>query len=197
MPPPPSDFDQQMQRLEAEIRRLEAEYNMFFAGRLPRLPWETRARVDALVKRFDRMSFANTAERFRFGTLQARYTKFCELWERSLRAREEGRPQRGGARLASAQQPPAQPPGRSAAGESVIHVSKLRDPKQDSERMLELYEHLSEARKKSGEDPVPYHRFAQVVRAQITKLGAGDTDVAFRVAVKDGKVTLTAKAVKD
>ena len=29
--------------LEAEIRRLEAEYNMFFAGRLPRLPWETRA----------------------------------------------------------------------------------------------------------------------------------------------------------
>ena len=36
--------------LEAEIKRLEAEYNMFFAGRLPRLPWEKRARVDAMVK---------------------------------------------------------------------------------------------------------------------------------------------------
>ena len=37
--------------LEAELKRLEAEYNMFFAGRLPRPPWETRGRVEALVKR--------------------------------------------------------------------------------------------------------------------------------------------------
>ena len=59
--------------LEAEIKRLEAEYNMFFAGRLPRLPWETRARVEELVKRYDRMHMPNTAQRFRFGTLQARF----------------------------------------------------------------------------------------------------------------------------
>ena len=51
-----SEFEQEMQQLEAEMKRLEAEYNMFFAGRLPRLPWETRARVDALVKRYDRMA---------------------------------------------------------------------------------------------------------------------------------------------
>jgi hypothetical protein len=37
-----SDFDRRMQQLEGEIKRLEAEYNMFFAGRLPRLPCETR-----------------------------------------------------------------------------------------------------------------------------------------------------------
>src|SRR5688500_20375564 len=89
-----SEFDQQMVKLEAEIKRLEAEYNMFFAGRLPRLPWETRARVDALVKRYDRMNIRNTAERFRFETLQARYTGFCDLWERALKAKEEGRPMR-------------------------------------------------------------------------------------------------------
>ena len=28
---------------------------MFFAGRLPRPPWETRSRVEAMVKRLDRM----------------------------------------------------------------------------------------------------------------------------------------------
>ncbi len=45
MPPPKSDFERELQMLEVELRRLEAEYNMFFAGRLPRLPWETaRAR---------------------------------------------------------------------------------------------------------------------------------------------------------
>ena len=67
-----------MAQLEAEIKRLEAEYNMFFAGRLPRLPWETRARVEALVKRYDRMNLRNTAERFRFGTLQAKFVAFCD-----------------------------------------------------------------------------------------------------------------------
>ncbi len=41
-------------RRSRRIKRLEAEYNMFFAGRLPRPPWETRGRVEALIKRHDR-----------------------------------------------------------------------------------------------------------------------------------------------
>ena len=63
----------QMMHLEAEIRRLEAEFNMFFAGRLPRPPWETRARVAALVKKHDQSFIRNTADRFRFESLQNRY----------------------------------------------------------------------------------------------------------------------------
>jgi hypothetical protein len=195
MAPKGNDFDRDMQHLEAEIKRLQAEYNMFFAGRLPRLPWETRARVDALVKRFDRMQIRNTAERFRFGTLQAQYTSFCDLWERALRAKEEGRPGPG--------RRPAPPPTKPAKAEPagpvirVVHVAAFRDPMQEVDRLKDLYERLAEARTASGEQPVPYHRFVEVVRAQVSKLGGGDTEVAFRVAVKDGKVTLTAKAMKD
>ena len=51
---PPSEFERELQRLEVELKRLEAEYTMFFAGRLPRPPWETRSRVEALVKQYDR-----------------------------------------------------------------------------------------------------------------------------------------------
>ena len=69
MPPPKSDWDQQMMHLETEIRRLEAEFNMFFAGRLPRPPAETRARVAALVKKHDQAYIRNTADRFRFESL--------------------------------------------------------------------------------------------------------------------------------
>ena len=36
---PKSEFEKHMLHLDAEIRRLEAEYNMFFAGRLPRPPY--------------------------------------------------------------------------------------------------------------------------------------------------------------
>ncbi len=88
----PEDIDRELQSLETELKRLEAEYNMFFAGRLPRPPWETRGRVEALVKRLDREHLSNYGARFRFTTLQARFAAFVDLWDRGLRAREEGRP---------------------------------------------------------------------------------------------------------
>jgi hypothetical protein len=200
MPVKRSEFDHEMTRLETEIKRLEAEYNMFFAGRLPRLPWETRARVEKLVKRYDRMHLRNTAERFRFGTVQARYVKFCELWERNLRSKEEGRPlpgKRGAAMRAAPKHPaPAEIDDQVADAPRVVHEAAIRDPTRDDERMKDLYEQLSRARKEAGEQPLPFNRFAAVIKAQVSKLGKGDADVAFQVTVKDGKVTLAAKPVK-
>jgi hypothetical protein len=200
MAPRGSEFEQEMIKLEAEIKRLEAEYNMFFAGRLPRLPWETRARVEALVKRYDRMNLRNTAERFRFGTLQAKFVAFCDLWERHLKAKEEGRPVRG--RRTAAPQPEVAAPSRGrrdapdAQTPRVVAVATIKDPMTEPDRMKALYEQLTAARKAAGEKPVPYDAFTQVVRAQVNKLGSGQAEVAFRVAVQDGKVTLTAKALK-
>src|SRR6185503_2272991 len=89
---PSVDVDRDLMVLEAELKRLEAEYNMFFAGRLARPPWETRGRVEAMVKRIDRMRLPNYGDRFRFTTIQTRYATFVDLWDRGLRAREEGRP---------------------------------------------------------------------------------------------------------
>jgi hypothetical protein len=196
-----SEFDREMAKLEAEIKRLEVEYNMFFAGRLPRLPWETRAHVEALVKRYDRMNIRNTAERFRFTTLQTRFMKFCDLWERHLKAKEEGRPLRG--RPGGVPPPPAAPATSPASrvveergGSRVVAVTTFKDPAAEPDRMKALYEQLSAARKEAGEKPVPFEAFKQVVRAQVSKLGSERGEVAFRIAVQDGRVTLTAKALK-
>ena len=71
MAPPTKDFDREMNSLDGEIKRLEAEYNMYLTGRQPRQPFETRKRVDALVKKFDRQYIQNTADRFRFLTIQS------------------------------------------------------------------------------------------------------------------------------
>jgi hypothetical protein len=194
--PPKSDFDKEMQHLEAEIRRLEAEYNMFFAGRLPRLPWETRARVEALVKKHDRSFIRNTADRFRFESLQNKYAKFCELWERQITQMEGGRPRRAGAK------PPPAPPPRTAAkadqaappsGERVV---RFATGSADDDRVKELYEKLAEMKKSAGEAVVPMDRVAALVRAQVEKFSGAGGEVAFRVAVKDGKVSLTVKPVK-
>ena len=64
------DLERELQILEVELRKLEGEYNMYFSGRLPRPPFETRSRVEQLVKRLDRSYIQNYAERFRFLTLQ-------------------------------------------------------------------------------------------------------------------------------
>jgi hypothetical protein len=90
--PPPSESDRELARLEAELRRLEAEYNMYFSGRAPRPPWETRARVAAALRQYEKAYVRNTSYRFRFSTIQARFAAFVDLWDRALRAKEEGRP---------------------------------------------------------------------------------------------------------
>src|SRR4029078_10828863 len=90
--PEQSETQRELQVLENELKKLEAEYNMFFAGRAPRPPWETRSRVEAMMKRWERVHLVWAADRFRFQNLQARFQKFAELWDRGMRAREEGRP---------------------------------------------------------------------------------------------------------
>src|SRR5215203_1967110 len=86
------DIARDLQQLATDLRQLEAEYNAFFAGRLPRPPWETRTRVEAVLKRWDRKRIDASADRFRFQTIQSRFATFADLWDRGLRAREEGRP---------------------------------------------------------------------------------------------------------
>ena len=44
--------------------------------------------------------------------------------------------------------------------------------------------------KEAHDLPIPYDRFAEVVRAQVSKFGGGAADVKFRVVTKEGKVTM-------
>jgi hypothetical protein len=183
------DVARDLATLEAELKRLEAEYNMFFAGRLPRPPWETRSRVDALVKRMDRARAGNYGDRFRFSTLQARFTKFVDLWDRGLRAREEGRGGPFGQRASQGDRP-ARPEDR------VVGTVRFSKDKENDD-LRSLYDRLAEARRAAGQKPLPYDRFAEMIKTQVSSLQKkGDADVAFRVAIKDGKAALSARVVK-
>ncbi len=209
-----------MIHLEAEIRRLEAEFNMFFAGRLPRPPWETRAKVAALVKRHDQSFIRNTADRFRFESLQNKYSKFLELWERQMTNKELGRPTMGARRSAPPPAPAAEP--EAVKGKEKHKDDKRKDDKHKDDkhkekvaakadpemvrfgrgeaaddRVKQLFEQLAAAKKQVGEKPIEIDRLAALVKAQVAKFGAEGKDVAFKVALKDGKVQLTAKAADD
>src|SRR5687768_6551123 len=159
---------------------------MYFSGRLPRPPWETRGRVEAAIKRLDRGIIQNYGDRFRFTTLQSRFAAFVDLWDRGLRAREEGRPG------------PFAPKQRAAPQEKrpedrIVHVTTFTDPLREMDKLHDLYDSLSEARRDAGQDQIPFHKFAELIKTQVSGLKEGGSpEVAFRVAMKDGKVNFTA-----
>ena len=166
---------------------------MFFSGRLPRPPWETRNRVAALVKKWDRGYIQSAVDRFQFDTLQRRFQTFIDLWDRGLRVARRGTRDRAVRRAAaeggaeSRRQPDAK----------VVHVTAFQDPMREMDKLHTLYDSLMDARRESGDDVVPFHRFAALVKDQVTKLKSdGSEAVAFRVAVVEGKVNFTARGVK-
>jgi hypothetical protein len=187
-----SEVQRDLQTLEAELKRLEAEYNMFFSGRAPRPPMETRKRVEAIVTRWDRGYIDTAVDRFRFQTLQSRFAKFTDLWDRGQRAREEGRPG------PFVQPPPRELPKHQELPENrVLNVTAFHDPMREMDKLHSLYDTLMDARRQVGEDVVPFHRFAALVKDQVAKLRDTATpEVAFRVAMKDGKVNFTVRGLK-
>src|SRR6266850_362348 len=118
---------------------------MFFSGRLPKPPWETRSRVESLVKQYDRAYIQNTGDRFRFTTLQSRFAAFIDLWDRGLRAREEGRPGPFAQKRPKEQE-------KTKPEDRILHVASFQDPVREIDKLTELYEALAEARREIGEE---------------------------------------------
>jgi len=187
-----TEIQKDLQLLGAALKQLEAEYNMFFAGRIPRPPWETRNRVQALVKKWDRGYIQTAADRFQFDTLQRRFQTFVDLWDRGLRSREEGRQGVFGAA------PPRAPPAPPRQDQKVVHVTAFQDPMREMDKVHALYDSLMDARREAGDDVVPFHRFAALVKDQVSKVKSGGAEqVAFRVTVAEGKVNFTVRGMKE
>jgi hypothetical protein len=185
-----TDIARDLSQLTADLKQLEAEYNMFFAGRRARPPWETRKRVELLITRWDRRHIPASLDRFRFATLQARYAAFVDLWDRGQRAREEGRPGPFSHAAKTAE------PKKELASR-ILHVTAFRDPLREMDKLTALYESLMDARREAGADVVPFHRFAALVKDQVERFRErGSAEVAFRVAMQDGTVTSSARGLR-
>src|SRR5262249_21186219 len=79
----------------------------------------------------------------------------------------------------------------------VLSVTTFSDPMREMDKLHELYDSLAEARREVGEDAIPFHKFANLIKAQVGAFKEkGTPEVAFRVAVKHGKVAFTARAMK-
>ncbi|MFL6373896.1 MAG: hypothetical protein ACJ73D_04430 [Pyrinomonadaceae bacterium] len=84
-----ADLDQQLVRLEEDVRKLKIDFDIYFNGGAKRPPLEARARLEANVKRIADNRSLSYAQRYHFNALVSRFTSYRELWRRTLKAKGE------------------------------------------------------------------------------------------------------------
>jgi hypothetical protein len=84
-----AQIDQQLARLEDEIRKVKIDFDIYLNGASKRPPLEARARLEANFKRIADDRNLTYAQRYYFNTLVSRFTSYRELWRRILKTRGE------------------------------------------------------------------------------------------------------------
>jgi hypothetical protein len=82
-------IDQEIARLEDDIRKLKIDFDIYFNGATKRPPLEAKARIEAAMKRISDNRNLSYAQRYLFNTLMARLTSYRELWRRNLKKKGE------------------------------------------------------------------------------------------------------------
>lgn len=82
-------LDQQITRLEDDIRKLKIDFDIFFNGSTKRPPLEARARLESQIKRISDNRSLSYSQRYQLNSLISRFTSYRELWRRTLRAKGE------------------------------------------------------------------------------------------------------------
>jgi hypothetical protein len=186
-----ADTDLDLQMLDVKLKSLRMEYEQYFLGSRNREPSTLRGEVNKVVAYYANAPIRNTAQRFLFNNLRARYFTHKRLWDETCRKIEDGsyerhlfkadlheRERKSSKRVPAAQTGQAAPP--------------------DSEDAL-FAEYL-EARTATGVGAAGLTRdkFAALLRQQEETIRAkfGAAKVKFRVAVEDGRAKLKATPVK-
>lgn len=181
--------DEQLTRLEDDIRRLKVEFDIFFNGASKRPPYDTKGRVETLLKRLGDDRTLTFAQRYRYNTLVARYNSFRDLWRRTMQGREEGKDPASAAR-ASAKV--------NEAHDVAPTLFVCADAHKEVEMVKNLYQTLVEAKQRCGEATadLSFPKFHRLIasKADAIKDRSGCDKVTFSVAVEGGHVSFKAKA---
>lgn len=185
--------DEQLTRLEDDIRRLRIEFDIFFNGGSKRPPYDTKGRVETLLKRLGDDRTLTYAQRYRYNSLAARYNAFRDLWRRTMQGREEGRDPVSAARASA----------KKEAG--MVQVEPVSFVCVDAHREIEvvknLYTSLLDAKRQCGEptEDLSFPRFHRLIaeKADGIKRQLKCDRVRFSVAVEAGHVSFKARADQD
>lgn len=196
--------DDELDKLEEDIRKLKNKYDQFFNGLAKVPPMIDRQRVEGAIHELNKEKMRDSTRRFRFNTIQSRYNQFRELWGRRMREREEG-PVDFRRRQSALHQEPAPPapdppkPSRPVTSNGDDPYVKMT-PGADGDQIRMLYEQIRIEHERIGRPAnVSLDQLAAMVQKQTESIREkyNVRTVAFRVETVDGKVKLKAKPLQD
>ena len=183
--------EEQLKRLEEDIRRLKIEFDMYFNGASKRPPYDTKNRVESIIKRMLDDRTLTFAQRFQYNSLASRYNAFRDLWRRTMQGREEGRDPVAAARAQV----------RMEDGPFDRSTFVCADAHKDVSTVKNLYDSLLEAKRRCGESTAGFSfpRFHRLIasKADALKERIGCDRVLFSVDVEEGHVSFKAKAEEE
>ncbi len=180
-------IDEELNKLDDDLRRLKIEYEVYFNGSVPRPPHDTLYRVESTIKRYSSdQSKLNFSQRFRFTAIVQKYAVNANLWRRKLQEKEEGRSLTGIVPRRHKKIP---------AADGVVRVV-WSDPDAESEKVQGLLHAMLDAKRQVGEpteslNPDVFQKFLRTKTKQI-KDTLGCEKVQFSVSVEGGKVKFKA-----
>lgn len=181
--------EEELQVLEAKVKQLKLDYEQYFAGVRPREPSMLRGEVQKIIVRYSNTAIQNTAQRFKFNSINARFQAFKRQWDTILRQIEAGTYKRHvfKANLHDRER-----------GRSSSKAPQVGSPAAKAGAGSELFDAYRDAAASCGQNVkgLTPDKLAAVVRKQEAairkKLGCDKVD--FRVVVESGKVKLKASA---
>jgi len=194
--------DEELNLMESHLRRLKIEYEVFFSNPQKKPPSDLEWKVVTLMRKFSDGSRLSFSQRFRYNEMAQRYAIYSDLWRKKARIREEGyrRPQDA---LLSVQGVREEEHEQKHKVYGVGHhedqpfVVQCSDATAEAEKVEKLYQALSAAKKKNGENVSgtldSFKSFVQKKTQEIRKQHKCEK-VEYAVEVQDGKVKLRAKA---
>jgi hypothetical protein len=198
--------DEELDKLEEEIRKLKNKYDQFFSGIQKVPPMFDRKNVEHMIYEVGKQKMRDNTRRFRYNTILSRYNQFREMWGRKMREREEGPLdfRRRAAALAEPSTPPppaekaktAAPRVTSPNGETYVKVA----PGTNGDELRKLYDQLQEQHTKIGKSsPITMDQLKQMVEKQseVVRSRYNVNAVGFRVETVEGKVKLKAKPLQE
>jgi len=190
------ETDEDLSRMEHDIRKLKIEYEQFFGGGKSRPPSDTEWRIEQIIKRYgDRGAEMNFGQRFRYGNLAQTFAKYKEIFHKRVRKREEGTVERHYG--AAAREIAAERARRNAAQAPPPLAVRCSDPSREPKQVEQIYAAFREALERSGRPTGQMSRkqFEEFLQRKVEQLRRqqGGAEVEVVVSVEGGKPSLKAR----
>lgn len=176
---------QELDEIQQLIKKLEIQYEQYFAGIERREPYNERKDIARQIRQFTNRHIVWTDLKFRYQSLASRFMSYGQHWDRILRLIEEGKYHRHTAKLNPT--PLAKQPDRT----------KIIDPKAEATKLQQELTRARQACGLSGDGP-DAEKIADFLATQREKIRSryGDKPVEFSIDTSGEKPRIKVSLIK-